>query len=270
MVLHCLCHRGIGAVDGTGSLKAVEQPRLCLARVGHGLKRSEGLGDDNHQRGLGVEALDLLRDVVGVDVGDVAHADAGVRVGLQGLVDHDRTKVGAANANRDHVLDSLARNALPLARAHAVGKGVHAVENPVDVGHAVLPVHHKLSSICCRATQRGMQHGAIFGGVDVDALEHGRAAFLHARLARKVAQELDCLLGHKVLGEVKVQVVEVKGELVHTVCILGKPLLETNAICNQLVVVVLKRLPSSGLGGVDGCGNIWHGVAPCHTGQHTH
>ena len=99
--------------------------------------------------------------------------------------------------------------------------------------------------------------------------EHRIAVLLNAHLSRKVAQELDGLIGHKVLGEVKVQVVEVVGELFHAVGVLGEPLLEANAVRDQLIVMVLQRLPSCGLCGVDRCGNVWHGVAPCRNGQHT-
>ena len=269
VMLHGVCHGGVRAIDCTGGLKTVEQPRLGLTRVGHGLERGERLGDDNHQRGLGVEALDLLGHVIGVDVGDVAHVNARVGVGLEGLVHHDRAEVGAADANGDHILDGLAGDALPLAGAHALRKGVHTVENLVDVGHAILPVNHELAGICGRAAKSRVQHGAVLGGVDVRAREHGVAMLFDAHLAREVAQELDGLFGHEVLGEVKVEIVQIVGELAHAVCVVCKPLLEANAICNQLVVVILKRLPSGCLGGVDGCGNIWHGAAPCRDGQHT-
>ena len=113
-----LCQRPIGAVDSPLCLQALEQPCLRLASVGHGLERGEGLGDDNHERGLGVEVTGLLGHVVGVDVGDVAYLNATIRTGLERLVHHNRTQVRSTYAYGDDVLDPLARDALPLARAN--------------------------------------------------------------------------------------------------------------------------------------------------------
>ena len=45
------------AVDSAGVLKGVEHPSLDLARVGERLQRGEGLGDNDHERGLGVQAF---------------------------------------------------------------------------------------------------------------------------------------------------------------------------------------------------------------------
>ena len=84
---------GVRAIDGTLRLQRVEHPGTGLASVRDRLERRERLGDDDDERGLGVKAARLLGHVVRVDVGDEAAVDAGVRIGLERLVGHDRAEV---------------------------------------------------------------------------------------------------------------------------------------------------------------------------------
>ena len=250
----------IGAVDGALSLELLEHPGLDLSGVGEGLERGEGLGDDDHERGLGIQALELLGLIVGIDVGDVAAVDTGVGIGTQGLVGHDRAQIGAADADGHQVLDLLAGNALPLTGAHALGEGIHAVEDLVHVGDDVLAVDDELALLACRAAQRGVQDGAVLGGVDVLAGEHGVAALLELHLAGKIAQQLDGLIGHQVLGQVEVQVAGVKAQLVHALCIGSEPCLKVDTLGLELLLMGLERLPSGGRRSVDRCGNSCHKV----------
>ena len=98
------------------------------------------------------------------------------------------------------MLDLLAGNALPLTGAHALGEGIHAVEDLVHVGDDILAVNDELALLACRTAKRGVQDGAVLGSVDVLAGEHGVAALLELHLAGKIAQQLDGLIGHQVLG----------------------------------------------------------------------
>ena len=250
----------IGTIDGALSLELLEHPGLDLAGVGEGLERGEGLGDDDHERGLGIQTLELLGLVVGVDVGDVAAIDTGVGIGTQGFVSHDRAQVGAADADGHQVLDLLAGNALPLTGAHALGEGIHAIEDLVHVGDDVLAVDDELALLACRAAQRGVQDSAVLGGVDVLAREHGVAALLELHLASKIAQELDGLIGHQVLGQVEVQVTGVKAQLVHALGIGGEPGLEVDTFGLELLLMGLECLPSGSRRSIDRCGNSCHRV----------
>ena len=250
----------IGTVDGTLSLELLEHPGLDLASVGEGLERGESLGNDDHERGLGIEALELLCLIVGVNVGDVTAVDTGVGVGTQGLVGHDRAQVGATDADGHQMLDLLAGNALPLTGAHALGEGIHAVEDLVHVGDDVLAVDDELALLACRAAQRGVQDGAVLGGVDVLAGEHGVAALLELHLAGKIAQQLDGLIGHKVLGQIEVQVTSVKAQLVHALGIGGEPGLEVDTFGLELLLMSLERLPGGSRRSIDRCGNSCHKV----------
>ena len=250
----------IGAVDGALSLELLEHPGLDLASVGEGLERGEGLGDDDHERGLGIQAFELLGLVVGVDVGNVAAVDTGVGVGMQSLVSHDRAQIGAADADGHQMLDLFAGNALPLTGAHALGEGIHAIEDLVHVGDDVLAVDDELALLACRAAQRGVQDGAVLGGVDVLAGEHGVTALLELHLAGKIAQQLDGLISHQVLRQIEVQVTGVKAQLVHAVGVSSEPGLEVDTFGLELLLMSLERLPSGSRRSIDRCGNSCHRV----------
>ena len=219
------------------------------------LERGEGLGHDDDEHGLRIEAADLLSHVVGVDVGDVAAVDAGVGVGLERLVDHDRAEVGAADADGHHVLDPLAGDALPLAGADLLGEGVHAVEHVAHVDDAVLVAVEHGAALGVGAAQRGVEHGAVLRGVDVRAGVHGVAALLDVELAGELDEQLHGLVGDEVLGQVDVELAHVEAELGHAVGVGGEPALEVHAGGGHLVVVLLERRPRGRAGRIDGCGN---------------
>ena len=251
----------VGTVDGTLGLELFEQPGAGLTGVGQGLQRGEGLGDDDEQGGLRVEALGLLGQVVRVDVGDVTGGDAGVRVGLERLVHHDGAQVGAADADVDDGLDLLAGHAGPLAGTHFVGEGVDAVKHLAHVLDGVLTVDDVLALVLDRAAQRGVQHGAVLGVVDVHAGVHRLGALVELDGLGEVGEQLEGLRLDQVLGQVEVQVAGVERQLVDTLGVIGEPLLEADALGLQLVIVLLQRGPLGGLGGVN-----WridgHGIGP--------
>src|SRR6202000_2799328 len=82
-----------------------------------------------------------------------------------------RPQIGPADPDVHHVADTLAGVALPLAAANAVGKIGHAVENFVNFRHHVLAID--VDGGIARRAQRHVQHGAVFGDVDLVAAEHG-------------------------------------------------------------------------------------------------
>lgn len=140
----------------------------------------------------------------------------------------------------------------------------------MHVGDDVLAVDDELALLACRAAQRGVQDGAVLGGVDVLAGEHGVAALLELHLAGKIAQQLDGLISHQVLGQVEVQVTGVKAQLVHALGIGGEPGLEVDTLGLELLLMGLERLPSGSRRSIDRCGNSCHRVllsirahAPC-------
>ncbi len=237
--------------DRAGRGELLEQPGTGLAGVGQGLQGGEGLGDDDEQRGLRVEALGLLGQVVRVDVGDVACGDAGVRVRLQRLVHHDGTQVGAADADVDHGFDLAAGHAGPFAGTDLVGEGVDAVKGLAHVLDGVLAVDDVLAFVLDRTTQRGVQHRTVFGVVDVHAGVHGLGALVELDGLGEVGEQLQGFRLDQVLGQVEVQVAGIEAELLDAVGVIGEPLLEADAFGLQLVVVLLQCGPLRGLGGVN-------------------
>ena len=158
------------------------------------------------------------------------------------------------------MLDLLTGYALPLTGAHALGEGIHAVEDLVHVGDDILAVDDELALLGCRAAQCGVQDGAVLGSVDVLAGEHGVAALLELHLTGKIAQQLDGLIGHQVLGQIEVQVTGVKAQLVHAVGVSSEPGLEVDALGLELLLMGLERLPSGSRRSIDRCGNSCHRV----------
>ena len=242
----------VGAVDGALGLELFEQPGAGFTGVGQGFQGGEGLGDDDEQGGLRIEALGLLGQIVGVDVGDVAGGDAGVGVRLEGLVHHDGTQVGAADADVDHGFDLLAGHTGPLAGTDLVGEGVDAVEHLAHVLDGVLAVDDVLAFILDRATQRGVQHGAVFGVVDVHTGVHSLGALIELDGLGKVGEQLEGFRLDQVLGQIEVQVAGVEGQLLDALGVFGEPLLEAHAFGLKLVIVLLQGSPLRGLGGVNG------------------
>ena len=60
--------------------------------------------------------------------------------------------------------------AQPIAAAHALREAGHFIQHGVYLGHHILPIHN--DRLITRRTQRGMQHRAIFGDIDLLAAEH--------------------------------------------------------------------------------------------------
>ena len=122
----------------------------------------------------------------------------------QRLVDHHRPEIGTADADVDHGADRLARDPHPLAGTHLVGEGEHLVQHLVDVRDHVLPVDRQLR--VAGQSQRGVQHGAILGDVDVFAAEHRIPAAGDVGLFREPQQRRDDIVVDQVLRQIDVQV----------------------------------------------------------------
>ena len=193
------------------------EPVAREAGVGERLEGGEGLRGDDEQRRLGVEVGGLLREVGRVDVRDEPRLDAGVRVGLERLVDHHGAEVRAADADVDDVRHPLAGHARPLAAAHALGERGHPLEHGLHVGVDILPVDDERGLRAGRSAQRGVQDGAILGRVDVLAREHRGVALGDAGLLGQAHERGEDLVGHEVLRQVDVQVGQLMREALDAV-----------------------------------------------------
>ncbi len=190
-------------VLGDGLFVAIEGlENCCLGRFGvrHGLEGREGLGSDDEERFFDVHLLEGLGHVGAVDVRnevDFRGVFAGNRlvgIRLEGFGDHHRTEVRTADTDVHHVLDGLAGVAFPLTAADEVGEVFHVLENCADFGHHVLAVD--ANRIITLVAERGVEHGALFGGVNLLA---GEVLLAHVFEVRGLEQVLE--LGHGFVGD---------------------------------------------------------------------
>ncbi len=199
--------RGLDVGGGGGEvlgdvafLHALRQEPLARShRVGHRLLRREGFGGDDEERLLRTQAPQHARQVVAVDIADEVHRELRMHEGFERHHRHLRPEIAAADADVDDVADAAGRGV-----AHALDIRQHRVE------HAVHLVGER--SAAARRAQRGMQHGAAFGGVDGRAGEHRVALRLDAALARQVVQEVQRGGVDQVLRQVGVDLWRAPGE----------------------------------------------------------
>ncbi len=146
--------------------------------IGHGFQRGEGFGGDDEQGLGGIEIAHGLGKVGAVDIGDKAEDHGAVAVVLERFIGHHRAQVGASDADVDHVANALAGMALPLPAANAVGKGGHLIEHRVHAGHHVFAIDH--DGLALGRAQGDVQHGALFGDVDLLPAKHGVATLFQS------------------------------------------------------------------------------------------
>ena len=199
------------------TVESLEHGGLGRFGVGHGLERREGLGSDDEERLFDVHLLEGFGHVGAVDVRnevDFRRGLAGNRlvcIGLEGFGGHHRTEVGAADTDVHHVLDGLAGVALPLAAADEVGKVFHVLEDRTDFGHHVLAVD--ADSVATLVAQSGVEHGTLFGGVNLFAGEILLAHVVEVRGLQEVLELRHGLVGDDVLGVVEEEAASLQAEL---------------------------------------------------------
>ncbi len=234
--------------DGLGArAEAVEEPAAGRGRVGDGLDGGEGLGGDDEE-GLGrVEVADRLVEVGAVDVGDETHRQVAVGEGAQHLVGHGGAEVGAADADVDDVPQRASGGAGPRAGAHLAGEVGHAVEDLVDLGNDVRAAGAAvLDDGAARGAERGVQDGAVLGGVDALAAVHRVAPSGHVGGLGQLPQQRQRLVGDELLGVVDVQVADAEGVPLTAVRVVGEEL--TQAHLAERRAVVGERGPLRPLG----------------------
>ena len=209
--------------QGASLSQCGKQPLACHARVGEGFEGAEGLGCDDEQGGLGVQAGDLLSHIGRVNVGDEACGDACISVGLESLVHHDRAQVGATDTDVHNGLDALAGDAGPLAVAHALSECIDLLQHGVNVCVYVLAVNGQCGGVTLGAAQCGVQYCAVLGDVNVLAGEHRFASLFQLDLFSELEQQLNGFGGNQVLGKVDVQFVGGEAELLRAFRVSGKP-----------------------------------------------
>ena len=181
-----------------------DEPVACGLGVGHRLDRRERLRRDDEQRACRVEIAGRLPDIGAVDVGHESHVEAAVAVVAQRLVTHRRAEVAAADADVDDARDGLPGVALPLTGAYALCELAHLVEHRMHAGYDIDAVDDDV--LGARRAQRDVQHGALFGHVDLVAAEHRLDALGQTRPMRERDQQRHRLGGDAVLRIVEAQI----------------------------------------------------------------
>ena len=211
------------------TVKSLEDGGLGRFGVGHGLERRERLGSDDEERLFDVHLLEGFGHVRAVDVGDEVDFRRGlagdrlVGIRLEGFGDHHRTEVRTADTDVHHVLDGLAGVAFPLAAADEVGKVFHVLENRTDFGHHVLAVD--ADGVAALVTQSSVEHGALFGGVNLFAAEELRTHVFETGELQEVLELGHGLVRDDVLGVVQEEATGFQAELLGTGRVLSEEFL---------------------------------------------
>ncbi len=189
----------------------------------------------------GFEIVRGLDEIDAVDVRDEAEGEVALAVVAQRFVGHHRPEVRAADADVHDVFDALAGVAFPLPAAHAVGEGRHLVEHRMHFRHDVLAIDDDRRSL--RRAERDMQHGAVFGDVDLVAAEHRVDARAQPGFVGEFEQQLERLVGDAVLRVVEKEARGFGGEPRAALRIIGEELAQMRAA--DLLAVGRERLPGA-------------------------
>src|SRR5215471_9461806 len=95
------------------SAETVKQPGASRLGVSHGLECREGFRRCDEQGFRGIEVADRFSEIRAIDVGDEAKRHRPLAVSLQRFIRHDRSEVGAADADVYNVTNTFASVPLP-------------------------------------------------------------------------------------------------------------------------------------------------------------
>ena len=114
------------------------------------------------------------------------HPQGRIGIGFQGLANHFRSQIGAADSDIDHVANALAGVATPFAAPNLVSELARVLQNLADFRHHILSldVDRPVASIA----QGNVQHGPLFGMVDDLAVKHPLGPGRYLRLAGQLDQ----------------------------------------------------------------------------------
>ncbi len=202
--------------------QTLQEPFTGGMGVGHGLESGKSFGRDDEESFGGIEVDYGFSEVCAVNVGNEAKGEIAITVVLQGFVGHDRTEIGAADANIDDVANALASVTFPGAGTNAVTKGRHFIEYGMHIGDDVFPVNENSGVFGC--AQCNMKDRAIFGDVDFVTAEHRIDVGLQAGFFGEGEKKLQSFVGNAIFGIVEENAERFSGKLFAALGILGKKL----------------------------------------------
>jgi len=171
--------------------------------IRHGFESGERLGADDEQGLVGIQVASRLDEIRAINIGNKTEGQVSLAVILQRFICHHGPKIRAADANIDHVSNSLARMAFPRPAANLPGKLRHFVQNIVNLGNNIRTIDEHLFAF--GSAQCNMKNGTVLGHVDFFAGKHGVYVCSQTRLLRKINQQTERIGRDAVLRIVEVQ-----------------------------------------------------------------
>ena len=224
--------------------KTLNRPGASGVRVGHRFQSREGFRRDDEERFGGIKIPDRLGEISTIDVGHKAECHRALAVGFQRFIGHHRPEIRAADADVHNVADALAGMAYPCPAADAVGEVGHPVQHLVHVRNDVAPIHR--NGRPARRPQRRMEHGPVFGAVDLLALEHGVNPLPQAGFVRELQQELHRLAGDAVLRVIEINARRFGGQALAALAVIREQIAQVQRA--RLLTMGLEALPGRPLG----------------------
>ena len=157
------------------------------------------------------------------------------------LAGHFRPQVRAANADIDHIPDGFAAVSQPSAAAHFVAECGHAFEHLLYVRHNIGAVNE--DRLVRAVSECGMQHGSVFGFVDMLSVEHILDGLGQPGLLGQGDEQAHGFFGDNILGVVQEEVEELEAEFFSPLRVFGEEFLY--AALRQAIVMLLEFLPGA-------------------------
>ena len=207
-----LCDSGLVAIE------CLEDGCLCGFGVRHGFKSCERLGSNDEESFFDIHLLEGFGHVGAVDVRNEVDfrrsfaCDRLFCIRLESFGDHHRTEVGTADTDVHNVLDGLAALAFPLAATDEVGEVFHVLEHSANFRHDILAID--ANRIVALVAECGVEHGALFGGVNLFACKVLGAHVFEIGGLQEVLELGHGFVGDDVLGVVEEESAGFSAELV--------------------------------------------------------
>lgn len=230
-------------------------PGACGLGVLQGFQGPEGLGGNDEQGGLGVQAAGQFMELATVDVRQVVAAHAFLGERQQGFGYQLRAEEGAADADVHHVGDRLFGIAAPQAVVHVAYQLGHLVQDAVDFRHHVDAIDQHF--VADRSTQRGMQYRPALGGIDRLAVEHRPDRVAQPCFLGQLHQQVDGVLANQVLREVEEQSTGAEGKPLEALRIVDERLAHPEVL--QFLAMGGQGAPTVELRGIQRSEVVLHG-----------
>ncbi len=206
--------------------RGFQEPVARAVGVGHGFLGGEGFRRHQEQGGFRVHVLQHFGDVGTIDVRDKVHVEV-VFVWTQRFGHHERAEIRAADTDVNHVGDRFAGVAFPASGDDRFREGFHLFQHRVHFRHHIFAINDdwRIATV----TQCHVQHGTVFGAVDLLTGEHGFDGVGKLSLFCQILQFRQRLFGNAVFGEIhQHQVIEGRGEFVETIGIVREQLRDSD------------------------------------------